>query len=194
MPSAQTSGGTGGVTFDLRTDPPLSQFHFKLSRFARGIADWSGFFSALAEWFKAQMVKRFETEGAWGGAKWAPVDPDYARRKAAQGYGHKVGTRTGALRSSMTGGGGYSEHITATKADYGMSETSKAKPYGSHFDEKRTVIHVDERQGRETQKLAHQWAVAEWRGSMGVGGAGLAENVRRTGWTGRSAAYATGAL
>jgi hypothetical protein len=189
----------GGVEFDLRVDPPLKAFQFRVSRFVHLIGDWRGFFGALSEWFKAQQVKRFATEGAWGGGKWAPVDPEYARRKREAGFGSVVGVRTGALRASQTGGAGYSEAIKSTSASFGMSASSKARPYGEHFNALRQVIRMDSRQGREAQKLTHQWVLAEVR-NAGIGGASLPGAIRATGWTGAaatgrmSAARATGGL
>jgi hypothetical protein len=129
-------------------------------------------------------VKRFETEGAWGGEAWTAVDVDYAARKKAAGFGSKIGVRTGALRASQAGGGGYSEIIEPTWASFGMSESSQARPYGPTFDATRKVIHMDAEQGREATRLLQQWVFAEAR-KAGIGNASLAGAVRMTGWTGR---------
>ena len=102
---ADVTRNNSGVTFDLRTIPPLKEFQFRVSRFTKGITDWSPALRAFGELFKTQMALQFETEGAAGGKPWAKNEPGYAALKAAQGYGHKVGVRTGRLRSSMTGAG-----------------------------------------------------------------------------------------
>jgi len=118
------------------------------------------------------------------------VEPDdemraeWAAWKAAHNFGRKIGVYKGDLRSSMTGGGGYSEHITKTKGDYGMSSSSKAAPYGAHFAAKRPVVRLQAKHGREYQKVTHTWLVAEERGAFGSGGAGVAEAVRLGGVTG----------
>lgn len=174
-----------GVEFDLRTDPPLKEFQYRVSRFTKGVSDFSTFFSAVGEWFKTLMAKQFETEGSETGRRWTPNEPAYKAWKAEHYHQHKVGVLTGALRSAMTGGGGYSEHITATAASYGMSENSPALPYGGYFSYVRPVIRVTAKHGRETQKLAHEWLLAEARGSMGIGGSGLSESVRRGNWSAR---------
>ena len=88
---------------------------------------------------------------------------------------------TGALLSSMTGGGGYSEHITKTSGDFGMSGSSKAAPYGQYFDYVRKVIRLTPKHGRDYQKVAHTWLVAEERAAFGNGGSGVAGSVRMGG-------------
>lgn len=176
---ATVSRQNAGVTFDLRTDPPLKEFQFKVSRFSKGIEDWGGALRAYGELFKRQMGEQFETEGRASGATWARNEKTYAAWKAQHFiHSHKVGVLTGALRSSMTGGGGYSETITKTSGSYGMSESGPAKPYGAIFAEKRPVIRMPAKWGTQYQKIMHAWLVAEERGSMGIGGSGLAGVVR----------------
>lgn len=173
----------GGVEFDLRTIPPLKELQFRIDRFTKGISDWSGLLTTFGALFQRQMGEQFETEGAISGAPWARNEPTYALWKAtmSRNRSRKVGVLSGALRSSLTGGGGYSERIGRAKADYGMSRSSPARPYGAYFDYVRPVIRMTGRWGRQYQKLTHQWLVAELRGSMGLGGAGLPELVRRGG-------------
>ena len=185
MPSISRQSASE-ISFDLRTDPPLKEFQFKLKRFAEGLSDFSGFFGALGEWFKTQMVLQFETQGAFTSGRWLELTEPYRKWKEAHYPGRKIGVLTGALRSSMTGGGGYSQHITKIAASFGMSENSKAVPYGKAFSDIRPVINWGIKEGAQVQKLTHTWVVAEQRGSMGIGGAGLAGSVR-AGWTGRSA-------
>ena len=167
-----------GVTFDLRTDPPMKEFQFRVSRFTKGISDWSPVLRAFGDLFKGQMALQFETEGQASGKQWARNEPSYALWKATKFGGRKVGVLTGALRSAMTGGGGYSEHITTTTGDYGMSDSSKAAPYGQYFDYVRPVVRMTAKWGTEYQKATHAWLVAEERGSMGIGGAGIGEGIR----------------
>ncbi len=179
---ATVSRQSAGVTFDLRTEPPLKEFQFKMSRFSEGISDWGGALRAYGELFKRQMGEQFETEGRASGSTWARNERAYAAWKALHFiHSHKVGVLTGALRSSMTGGGGYSETITKTEGSYGMSDSSPAKPYGAIFSEKRPVLRMPAKWGTQYQKLTHAWLVAEERSSMGIGGSGLAGVVRSGG-------------
>jgi hypothetical protein len=176
---------SAGVTFDLRTDPPLKEFQFRVSRFTKGIEDWGGALRAYGELFKRQMGEQFETQGSASGSRWAANEPAYAAWKALHFiHSHKVGVLTGALRSSMTGGGGYSEKITKTEGSYGMSDNSPALPYGAIFSAKRPVIRMTAKWGTQYQRVTHLWLVAEERASMGIGGSGVASAVRLGGTPG----------
>jgi len=180
---AEVTRNAGGVTFDLRFDPPLKEFNFSVNRFTDGIEDWSGMLRSAGELFKRHMGEQFETEGKAGGKPWARNEPSYAEWKAtkSRNRSRKVGVLTGALRSSMTGGGGYSEHITKTRGDFGMSTSSKAAPYGEYFDYVRKVIRLTARHGRAYQRVAHQWLVAEERAAFGSGGSSVPGLVRSGG-------------
>lgn len=173
-----------GVTFDLRSDPPLKEFEYRVSRFTKGITDWRGAFHAMAELFKRQMVEQFETQGSASGRRWPDVKPAYATWKMQVYHTRKVGVRTRALLRSMTGGGGYSDVIRETSASFGMSSSSKARPYGAHFSARRPVIRMTARWGRQYQKVTHAWLNAEMRGAMGIGGSTMPDVVRGGGYPG----------
>jgi hypothetical protein len=175
---ANVTRQSSGVTFDLRTEPPLKEFQYRINRFTEGISDWSTFFQGLGVWFKARMGETFGSEGSASGGKWADLTTAYAAWKQEHYPGRPIGVLTGALRASMTGGGGYSETIHRTDASFGMSDSSKARPYGVHFSERRPVLRMPAKWGRETQKLTHEWLIAEARGSMHIGGSGFAGVVR----------------
>ena len=70
---------------------------------------------------------------------------------------------TGALRSAMTGGAGYSQEIGKTRASFGMSESSKAAEYGRYFSEgtpkmpARPVIVATVMRGKQFQQTATTW-------------------------------------
>jgi phage gpG-like protein len=132
---ATVSRKSAGVTFDLRTDPPLKEFEFQLSRFTEGISDWSPMFSRIGGVFRQQMSKQFQTEGAAGSGRWARLSEEYAAWKQRHYPGRKIGVLTGALRSSMTGGSGYSQVITKVAASFGMDSASKAIAYGRFFSD-----------------------------------------------------------
>ena len=48
-------------------------------------------------------TRELGSSGSWG--PWAPLDPMYAARKRAQGFGSKILVRTGRLRDSLTSRG-----------------------------------------------------------------------------------------
>lgn len=176
MATATAKGG-----FDFRSVPPLKEFQFRVNRFADGISDFRTMFSALGELFKREMGEQFETEGSASGSGWKELTLPYATWKQAHYPGRKIGVLTGALRTSMTGGGGYSEQITKTEASWGMSASSLAKPYGKYFAKIRPVIRMTSKWGRDWQKVTHTWLVAEERSAFGSGGSGVAGSVRAGG-------------
>jgi phage gpG-like protein len=136
---ANVTRQSAGVTFDLRTDPPLKEFEFKLSRFSKGISDFSPMFERIGGVFRQQMKKQFQSEGALGSGRWAKLSdgkdgvPGYATWKARHFPGAKIGHLTGALEKSMTGGSGYSQDIRPREASFGMDTSSKAVSYGKYF-------------------------------------------------------------
>ncbi len=174
---ATISPGERGTRFTFETDPPLKNLGFELGRFATEISDWSRLLRAYSPLFQRHMAEAFETEGAATGGRWAAVDPKYAERKKATGHGTKIGVYSGALRSAMTGGGGFSETITKTSGSYGMSSSSKALPYGKRFAALRPVVRISRRQVKEYAELTKQWTFFEAR-KAGIGGASLAGAIR----------------
>ena len=163
------TAGKGG--FDFRTDPPLKEFEFRLSRFTDGISDWSEMFEGIGMVFRRQMRDQFRTEGASGTGRWKSLSKDYADWKQRHYPGQKIGHLTGALRSSMTGGSGYSQHIGRTDASFGMDASSKAEPYGAFFSFARPVIQANAERGRAFQQSAIAW-VREEAHHAGLIGAG----------------------
>jgi len=154
---AEVTRGAKGMQFDVGVFPSLKEYHFQLERFTKGIEDWSPVLRRFGDRFKRQMVEQFETEGAISGERWEKLSVAYELWKQQHAPGRKIGVLTGALRSSMTGGGGYSEHVGRTTGDWGMSESSLAAPYGRFFSARRPVIRLAERWGKQYQEEAKAW-------------------------------------
>lgn len=173
---ATISQGEKGIRFSFETDPSIKDLGFELGRFADEIDDWGGLLKTFSPLFQRHMAEEFETEGAATGSRWAAVDADYAARKKASGHGSKIGVYSGNLRSSMTGGGGYSVEIRGQSASYGMSRSAKALPYGAHFAARRPVVRISRRQVDEYAKLTHQWVYAAAR-KAGIGNDSLGSSV-----------------
>jgi hypothetical protein len=174
---ATISQGERGIRFTFEVDPPLKNLGFELGRFATEISDWSDLLRTFSPLFQRHMAEAFETEGAATGGRWADVSDNpqghgYKSRKKASGHGTKIGVYSGALRSAMTGGGGFSVDISKTHGSYGMSTSSKALPYGHYFKEKRPVVRLSKRQIGEYAELTKQWTFAEAR-KAGIGNASL---------------------
>ncbi len=166
------TAGKGG--FDFRTDPPLKEFEFRLSRFTDGISDWGPMFERIGHVFIKQEKRQFASEG--GPNRWTelsdnPAGFGYKSWKQRHYPGQKIGHLTGALRSSMTGGAGYSQRIGKTSASFGMDSSSKAEPYGAYFSALRPVIVATAFRGQEIQQSAIAW-VREEAHHSGLIGAG----------------------
>jgi len=172
----------GGVTeFDLRTIPPLKDFQFRIDEFNKGITDWTVPLTACGELFRRQMMEVFTSEGGASGEQWEDLSEPYATWKEENYPGMPIGVLTGALMESMTGGEGWSQNIEKTRADYGMSPDSDAADYGAAFAEVRPVIRMRPEWGESYRRVVQTWLVANERGSMGIGGAGVPGMVRRGG-------------
>jgi hypothetical protein len=174
---ATVSPGERGIRFAFKTDPPIEKFGFEVGRYANSISDWTGLLKTFSPLFQRHMAEEFETEGAATGTKWAPVSPEYARRKKASHHGSKIGVYSGALRSSMAGGGGYLMKVNRSEASYGMTASSAALPYGRHFADRRPVLRMSQRQLSEYLDLTKQWVVAEAR-KAGIGNESLGSSIR----------------
>lgn len=73
-----------------------------IARFADGLSDYRPLWPIIEDDFYAQVKDQFKTEGEEGGAKWAPLSPDYAGYKEAHFPGTAILVRTGDLRASLT--------------------------------------------------------------------------------------------
>ena len=168
MPAVRGTGsGTRGATFDLRTDPPLKEFEFRLSRFADGITDFTEMWQYVGGAFRTMMKEQFKSEGALGSGRWTKLSDDYRTWKERHYPGQKIGHLSGALRASMTGGAGYSEHRTPRAASFGMDLSSKAIAYGHYFSEgtekmpARPVIVATKLRGTALRKATEAWVRSE---------------------------------
>jgi len=156
------------------TDPPLHEFAYQVDRFANEIEDLRPLMELFGDVFRSEMTQQFATEGRHGSGGWAALSPAYEEWKREHFPGRPIGVLTGALRSSMTGGDGYSEHIGEMTADFGMDESSAAVPYGKYFDVRRPVIRMPESAVASWRRACQEWLVAATRrhpiGKPPVGG------------------------
>ena len=155
--------GAPRTRFSFHFDPPLKEFDFAVDRFAQDLDDFRELFRTLSGVFTKEMGEQFESEGA------------------------PIGVRTGDLRSGMTGGKGYLEHIEAKRAEFGLDTRSEAAEYGPYFADRRPVVRMTAAWGRDWQKATHRWLVdvsaKDWGGALpkGVrtGGAGYQSEMLR---------------
>lgn len=73
-----------------------------IARFADGVTDYRPVWPVIADEFYAEVAGQFESEGAQGGRKWAPLSPAYAKWKEARYPGRPILERTGDLKRSLT--------------------------------------------------------------------------------------------
>lgn len=91
-----------------------------VGRIADNVENATPAFEALADRFAAAEQAQFASQGAYGGAAWAPLSPAYAAWKAAHFPG-PILVRTGALRGSLTSRPFGVETIGAMQAVFGTA-------------------------------------------------------------------------
>lgn len=73
-----------------------------ISRFEEGISDYRPVWDLIYDDFLAEVKAQFESEGAHGGGRWAPLSERYARWKQKHYPGKPILERTGDLKKSLT--------------------------------------------------------------------------------------------
>lgn len=79
-----------------------TQVHRELVRFANRPGDMRPAWQEMANRFRRLEIKQFRSEGAHGGAAWAPLSPQYGAWKARHYPGKKILEREGDLKRSLT--------------------------------------------------------------------------------------------
>lgn len=152
----------GATLFSFTTVPPIEGMTFALSERADAVEDLHSLLEAFGPVFRRHMQEQFATEGALAGG-WADLNPRYEAWKSEHYPGRPIGVLTGALRSAMTGGAGYTEDIGSDTASYGLGG-GPATVYGKYFagggrGPARPVLKWGSAQVRDYQKAAHLWLV-----------------------------------
>ena len=90
------------------------------------IGDLSPVFEAGDGWFRAEMDEQFKTQGAFlqGGKEWAPLSPEYAKRKPQPPSPFGILYRSGDLYRSLANEGG--DHIKVIGKQEGVYGSSVA--------------------------------------------------------------------
>lgn len=144
------------LKFEVHSDPEMREFAFRVRGIAAQIDDFTPLLHGLGDLFKAAEQKQFATEGGSSGG-WAPLTAAYAAWKEQHFPGRPIGVLRGHLRSAMTGGAGYSQHVTKNAASYGM-EGGPALDYGKYFDARRKVIAFGTGESAKWRRMAEDWA------------------------------------
>lgn len=73
-----------------------------IARFADGVNDYRPIWPVIEDEFYAQEKDQFKSQGAEGGARWAPLTEEYAEYKEVRWPGKPILERTGDLVRSLT--------------------------------------------------------------------------------------------
>lgn len=87
------------MTFEVDGDDDLI---LRLAGIRSRALDLRPAWPSVADAFADQEQRVFATQGAYPGPSWAPLDPQYAAWKAANGFSPRILVRTGRLRDSVT--------------------------------------------------------------------------------------------
>lgn len=101
--------------------------------------------------YRHRQAKRYQTENASEGTKWAPLNPDYAKRKLTKFASYPDGGRktmiaTGRMKDSVIGPGADHKKIGPSK---GRLEVYWTTPYAVYTEDIRPVNVWDRRQDEE---------------------------------------------
>jgi phage gpG-like protein len=149
------------LLISLTTDPPIQGMVFALDKAAENVSDFHPLLMQFGDIFKRLMTEQFASEGSLAGG-WAGLSTAYETWKSEHYPGRPIGVLEGHLRSAMTGGSGYTQHVGSSEADYGLGG-GPATVYGKYFSHgtdkmpARPVVKWGTAQTREFQKSAHEW-------------------------------------
>ncbi len=121
-------GGVADFSIDMEG---LDDYERRLTSFVIQMLDLRPFWPKLVPLFIGWMGKQFETEGAFGGAKWAELSPAYAARKSVLYPGKGILYAEGAMRGAASNparevtSGSLTLTITDPKAGYHQTGTTR---------------------------------------------------------------------
>lgn len=131
----------------------------ELERFSGVGLDLTEPFGAIADSFVKAEQRQFSTQGAYGGAPWAPLSPKYAAWKARHFPGKPILRRTDELFTSLTQGPAIRE-IGRDLLVMGSPVThGKYHARGGGRLPRRDPIGVPEALRREWMSILHKFVV-----------------------------------
>lgn len=80
----------------------IPQFDGAFNTLGKTIADWRPAWPEIEQVFYRIELEQFNTEGARGGERWAPLTANYGKWKEAHFPGQPILVRTGRLRRSLS--------------------------------------------------------------------------------------------
>lgn len=106
------------------------------------------------------MVDQFETEGASGGAPWAPLSPPYLRWKIRNGFDPRKLRQTGAMRESLTSDPMAIEEYQPQQARFGSDDPKlHFHQSGTRFMPARPVLFMTPQLERDVARILVRYIV-----------------------------------
>lgn len=149
-----------GTLFAFETMPPIEGMVFALNQAADNVEDMTELVEGFGVIFTDLMIEQFASEGSLAGG-WAALLPAYETWKQEHYPGRPIGVLEGHLRNAMTGGAGYTKHVSKDSGDFGLGG-GPATVYGKYFSgggkgPARPVVKWSGSESRRFQKFAHVW-------------------------------------
>lgn len=145
----------------------LQEIKTGIERFSEGVSDLTPAWEDIRDLFWDIEGGQFDAEGQGGDGPWAPLSPTYANWKAIH-YGTPILELTGALRQSLTGGGGAEVEIGPMSLKVGSSI-----PYGifhqygtSRMPARKPIDLTHENQMAMMKALQRQMLIISERGGI----------------------------
>lgn len=148
-----------GLTIDAGGHTQWSSI---LGRVSRDLRDFTPLWERIeANWYESRSTM-FGSQGASTGARWAPLSPAYARRKATTHPGRTILVREGDLRDGLTrrGGAGQIRRVTSTSLTLGTADPKAgyhSSPGGRRKMPLRNVIAMSPGDVAHWQALGAAW-------------------------------------
>ncbi len=160
MAGAQPVAGMLGLTFEVAGVPQVARV---LGIAMHRVRNLQPVWNDIADDFVKGEKKVFSQEGSVPGwEQWAPVNEEYAKLKAAQGYGTKILRRTGVLERSLTN---RADRNFFYQAGPLRMEIGTTVPYARYHQEgtkkmkKREPIRVADTQRRHWVQLIQKFVI-----------------------------------
>ncbi len=150
--------GTLLLDFEVEGVPLLQR---AFSRFGAGVKDMRPAFIGIGDDFQRVEEDLFQSEGASGGKRWAPLSQPYAQRKAAAFPGKTILRRSDRLWRSLTGTTSDTvREIKKDRAAYGTKVPYGRIHHGGRGNNpRRLVIQLSEKDRRSFTKIAQRYLV-----------------------------------
>jgi hypothetical protein len=152
-----------------------SQIHYKLSRFAAAVADWTGLWEQLIADFKEMEVEQFDSEGSRMGVDWVqlsdnPPGQGYASYKEQVRPGTKILYFDGDLFEAVT-----NPVVDIQPEEMTIAVFSSVFAYHQQGTENmpaREIVRMTEPDLDRWRQMTHRFVYDQMQAAMEVGNVG----------------------